>query len=95
MVVIKLNIKSNEKAEIDKIWRVTKDCLRREVMHRIGWNKVEDFLADILRYGLTKASDDPVTFIKMVREEKDPVFVERQKIEKRKKFEEEFKKAYA
>ena len=56
---------------------------------------MEDFLADLLRFGIDKASDDPVGFIRMIRENKDPLFAAPGKKSAPSRASTEWKKAYA
>lgn len=93
---VKIKLSKEELRTLKEIWEINKKYINREVMKKIGWKTFEDFCGDIFRYGMDKASDDPVTFIKMIRDEKDPIFVsakEKKKVEDDLK--EEFKKAYA
>ncbi|MEW5760296.1 MAG: hypothetical protein AB1779_05985, partial [Candidatus Thermoplasmatota archaeon] len=104
---IQIPITLKEKKAFEKIWKVTKERLRKEIMKRIGWNKMEDFLVDVLRFGMDKASEDPKSFVRQVREERDPIFVDRKRKEVKKgsrkverlktvsKKVEEWEKAYA
>lgn len=95
MPSIKLQLTDEEMKEIAEIWKINKERLRKDVRKKIGWNALEDFLADILRFGLDKASDDPVTFIKTLREERDPLFVKEKKEHSVKRVRQDWSKGYA
>jgi hypothetical protein len=97
MPSLQLQITKQELKELRGIWKINKSNLRREVMKRMGWNKLEDFCADVFRYGMDKVSENPKMFIELIRSDRDPIFKRRRKHKSPlavKKLEDEFKKAY-
>lgn len=94
MPVVEIPLSDKEKKVIEKIWRHNCENIREKALKQIGWNSMEDFCADIFRIGMDVASKNPKEFIKDIREKKDSVFKKR-KPKPPKKYEEEFKKAYA
>lgn len=86
--------------QINGIWKVNKKRIKKEVLKVMRWNTKEDFLADVLRLGMRDAMNDPKTFIRIVRDEMDPIFVkvkekETEKAETPKNLWEGWGKAYA
>jgi hypothetical protein len=66
------------------------------VLDQVGWHSIEDFAYELMVYGFSKASEDPVGFVRAVREAKNPIFRQKKQAKEvaGRKFEEEFKKAY-
>ncbi|GEM_PF-5110396 len=93
MAIIKMPLNDREKKELEDIWKVNLERINKEVLERIGWKTIEDFCADVFRFGMDKASEDPKSFIRKVREEKDPIF-KLLKPKPRKEYEKAFEKMY-
>ena len=80
-----------------KVWRFNRDNLNPEVLSGLGWASMEEFCKDLLYFGFEKASDDPVGFVRILREYKSPIFKKNRPTPKdtERKFEDELRKAYA
>lgn len=56
------------------------NIIREEVLERMHWDDIEVFMGDLLRYGILKVvEDEGVEFIELIRNERDPIFVEQDK----------------
>lgn len=96
MKEIKIALTDEEMEEIEYIWKLNQERIRKEILEKINWNRAEDFVGDVFRYGMDKVSEDPKGFIRMKREEKDPLFAEMKKASQPvKRTKEEWKTAYA
>lgn len=71
-VVIGLSAR-NFRSEND-VWRLAKRHLNPAVRRRIGWRGRSSFVRDLALFGFERASDDPVSFLRGVRDVRDPLF---------------------
>lgn len=92
-----IDVSKKEYDNLKSIWNITKARMTKAALRQLDWNSLEVFLMDLLRFGLLKASDAPVDFIRETREQKNPLFKKAPGRKKKPgvKFEEEYKKAYA
>lgn len=93
MAIIKMPLNDKEKKELEDIWKINLERINKDVLERIRWKTIEDFCADVFRFGMDKASEDPKSFIRKVREEKDPIF-KPLKSKPQKSLKEEFERMY-
>lgn len=97
MTQLNLELSEEDLNGLKEIWEFNKSILTEEVLQELGWADFEIFCLDLLFYGFDKASDDPVVFIRELREYKTPIFKDSKDIrqEKKEKFREEFSKFYS
>jgi len=60
---VEIELSEEEKKDIEGIWKFTKERMNEETRKVLGWDSMQDFLRDVLRFGLEKSSDDPISFI--------------------------------
>lgn len=77
------------------VWEIVKKRMHDEVRERMGWERAEDFLADVLVFGMDRSSEEPQAFIREARERKDPIFREGKEKKVQKGLETAWGKAYA
>lgn len=56
------------------VWRLAKRHLNPAVRRRIGWRGRSSFVRDLALFAFERASDDPVSFLRGVRDARDPLF---------------------
>ena len=56
------------------VWRLAKRHLNPAVRRRIGWRGRSSFLRELALFGFERASEDPATFLRAVRDARDPLF---------------------
>lgn len=62
---VEISLTEDEEDAVKYVWeKVVKKRTRKKTLKALGWNSLEDFLSDIFRHGMAKASDDPIAFIK-------------------------------
>lgn len=96
VVRVEIELEDQEYDDLKEIFDINKKYLSKRALRILGWNRMEVFLADLVRYGVGAASDDPMAFIKEFLDEKLPIFKKdiKETEKKKKRFEEEVKKAY-
>lgn len=57
-----------------EVWRLAKRSLNPMVRRRIGWRGRSSLLREFLLYGFELASQNPENFLRMVRDDHDPLF---------------------
>lgn len=74
MAAIKIDLTDKEMRELREIRKINLKRIRSEVLKKIGWDSLEDFCADVFRRGMNEACKDPKSFVRDVRDKKDPIF---------------------
>jgi hypothetical protein len=101
MAELKVQVRDELLEELKSVWQFNKRHVRPDILKRMGWNDWESFLGDLLSHGYRQASEQPVEFMKQVRDAKDPIFLDprKRKLSKHgsalQKFEHEFERAYS
>jgi hypothetical protein len=67
-------LSGEEYKKLKEIWDFNLLTMTEKVLVEIGWHKIEDFVHALMQYGFCNASEDPVKFVRSVREEKNPIF---------------------
>jgi len=91
-----IELSKEDLAVLRKVWKFNRENLSPAALAELGWASMGEFCKDLVYFGFDKASDDPVAFIRGMREYKSPVFRTPRAgpRESGMKFEDEFKKAY-
>jgi len=74
MMEFKIKLDSEEMDFIETSLEVARKTITPEVFDRLGWDDREEFLGDVLRYGVYLMGQDPLAFVRTVRDMKDPIF---------------------
>lgn len=56
------------------VWRLAKRSLNPMVRRRIGWRGRSSLLREFMLYGFELASQNPESFLRVVRDNHDPLF---------------------
>jgi len=89
MKKVVLKIPPTELGGLMEVWAFNKEHMDEEIIKELNWTSFEDFLVDLLMYGIEKAAHDPVKFIRELRESKRPIFKGPEETPR-----EDFRKAY-
>ncbi len=73
MTQVMIGLSARDDATTNAIWRLAKRNLNPAVRRRMGWRGRSSFLRQLILYGFEKASEDPVAFLRDVREAHDPL----------------------
>ncbi|MGD0719392.1 MAG: hypothetical protein ABSA15_07465 [Thermoplasmata archaeon] len=74
-VMISLSVRDYKTT--NDVWRMAKRHLNPAVRRRIGWRGRSSFLRQLILYGFERASEDPESFLRSVRDTHDPMFGKR------------------
>jgi hypothetical protein len=73
MTQIMIGLSARDDKTTAAVWRMAKRNLNPVVRRRMGWRGRSSFLRQLILYGFEKASEDPVAFLREVRETHDPL----------------------
>jgi hypothetical protein len=68
-----IGLSARDDKTTNAVWRLAKRNLNPVVRRRMGWRGRSSFLRQLILYGFEKASEDPVAFLRDVRETHDPM----------------------
>lgn len=97
MASIVIDLDEEDYNDLMDIYEINLNYLSEEAVNILEWTSFESFVMDLIKYGVSTASDDPVAFVRSMVDDKMPLFrkvEDKEKDDKKKKFEEEVKKAY-
>jgi RNase adaptor protein for sRNA GlmZ degradation len=77
MPQVMIGLSARDYRTTNEVWRLAKRHLNPAVRRRIGWRGRSSFLRQLMLYGFEKASADPASFLRDVREIHDPLFGKR------------------
>jgi hypothetical protein len=103
MADLKVKIPDALLDELKSVWQFNKRHVRPDILKRMGWESWESFVGDLLAHGYKAASESPVEFMRQVRDNKDPIFLDPRKRAKAngkhpsalQRFEHEYERAYS
>ena len=73
MPQVMIGLSARDYRTTNEVWRLAKRHLNPAVRRRIGWRGRSSFLRQLILYGFEKASEDPIAFLRDVRETHDPL----------------------
>ncbi len=73
MTQVMIGLSARDDKTTAAVWRMAKRNLNPAVRRRMGWRGRSSFLRQLILYGFEKASEDPVAFLRDVREAQDPL----------------------
>ncbi len=73
MTQVMIGLSARDDKTTNAVWRLAKRNLNPVVRRRIGWRGRSSFLRTLILYGFEKASEDPMAFLREVRETHDPM----------------------
>jgi hypothetical protein len=93
---VQLRIPKEVLNDLKDVWELNQKTLTKEFLEELKWSSMEDFVIDVLTFGFYKAGEDPVSFVRGLREKKKPIFRELAEgyAKGGERQEEEYKKAY-
>ena len=74
MPQVVIGLSARDFRSTNEVWRLAKRHLNPAVRRRIGWRGRSSFLRELALYGFERASEDPATFLRGVRDARDPLF---------------------
>jgi len=81
MPQVMIGLSARDYRTTNEVWRLAKRHLNPAVRRRIGWRGRSSFLRQLMLYGFEKASADPASFLRDVRDTHDPLFGKRGRTE--------------
>lgn len=77
MPQVMIGLSARDYKTTNEVWRMAKRHLNPMVRRRIGWRGRSSFLRQLILYGFEKASENPVEFLRTVRDSQDPMIGKR------------------
>jgi hypothetical protein len=77
MPQVMIGLSARDYRTTNEVWRLAKRHLNPAVRRRIGWRGRSSFLRQLMLYGFERASADPASFLREVRDTHDPLFGKR------------------
>jgi hypothetical protein len=79
MAELKVKVPEALLEELKSVWSFNKKHVRPDILKRMGWHEWEAFVGDVLAHGYRTASESPLEFMRTVRDNKDPIFLDPRK----------------
>ncbi len=77
MPQVMISLSARDYKTTNDVWRMAKRHLNPAVRRRIGWRGRSSFLRQLILYGFERASENPESFLRAVRDTHDPMFGKR------------------